>query len=106
MKRTTKRLFYIAFLVGFVLSGCSATSFVGLAGPASEVTIQDGFRWMRQNHDERYENRALQWELVKEKVLELRKERKYEEAITTLQRHYPKLVTEQAIRKLSESDKN
>ena len=74
MNRNYKSLLFLVTLVGVSLTGCTAATLTGLAGPASEVTIQDSFRWMRQNHDERYDSRALQWELVKEKVQELRKD--------------------------------
>ncbi len=103
MNRNFKSLLFLVTLVGGSLTGCTAATLTGLAGPTSEVTIQDSFRWMRQNHDERYDSRALQWELVKEKVQELRKDGKYDEAIAALQEHYPKLVTEQAIKRLFES---
>lgn len=103
MNRARAISFCVFFFVGIVVSGCTATRLMDFSGSISDLTLDDTVRWVRQNHDQRFDNRSLQWELVKEQVQALRQEGRIDEAISLLKEHYPDLVTEQAIDKLAES---
>jgi predicted small secreted protein len=86
-------------LAALLLTGCTAAQLAGAGADIKEITVDDAKRWARQNHDQRYDIRARLHELCIKQADALEREEDFDGARASLEKCYPKLLTEQALEK-------
>ena len=86
-------------LGALLAGGCTSSQLLATATDVKEVSLDDAKRALRQNHDQRFDNRALRWEICKEQATQQRRDGDFEGATATLEACYPELVTVQLLAK-------